>query len=677
LMALVQKTTAFFSAVTGYKSKLFPDRRSRLNHLKHNRRILPRRWDENKNRIFTSGKIQKINSETLLSNQQRNARELSLQICSCQSRNLQIVYSLPKKYGKLYDMAKNGMRVSKHALSISPILYYLTFSYRSFSKWQNRFVFDFAHLTSEKNFKCSTLLFGDIANCLPDEVWNDGLSVDMLNSKEWHKLTSAFTQKHITRRSFQKYQVRISKDKNAMIFPSFTHFGEECYPVPVSVKLVSLTDFKEIPLPSVASPRGLFGFNLIMSISDVVVLALSEWEAMFLFEKSGLPVVVLPKNCLQFENEALPLLTHFKKLILWFPPDQLELAKKYMQLLGLDRTFFVRQVVLFSSLIKGLSIYDYYTRSSKSEVSVPQCLAQSMRMLHPCISPIGDLRSTVFDYIYRQGVTKGIAQWNRFHILNSYLGGLRLGELTIVSGPTGCGKTTFISLYSLDLCEQLDKQINTLWCSFEVSTARLVHVMMQQLNGRKIDETIPERELEIMYNKLSLLPLYFTKFNGSFEFREVVEAIEHHVEIYDIRHVVVDNLQFLAGAVDQMISDRFTVQDRVFSEFRRIATERNVHLTLVVHPRKELDSGQLSLNSLYGGVKASQEADNVYVLQVKREFDALGIPKIHRYFQILKNRRMGELEVSNRLELKFNHDTVSHRIVRHVDPVFIKGKTTP
>ncbi|XP_003368462.1 conserved hypothetical protein [Trichinella spiralis] len=554
-------------------------------------------------------------------------RELSLQICSCQSRNLQIVYYLPKKYGKSYDLAKNGMRVSKYVLSVSPILYYLTISYRSFSKWQNRFVFDCAHLKSEKSFKCSTLLFGDIANCLPDELWNDGLSVDMLSLKEWHELTCAFTQKHISRRSFQKYHVRISKDKTAMIFPSFTHFGEECYPVPVGVKLVSLTDFKEIPLQAVSSPRGLFGFNLIMSISDVVVLALSEWEAMFLFEKSGLPVVVLPKNCGQFENE-----------------------------------------VAHSSLIKGLSIYDYYTRSSKSKVSVPQCLAQSLRMLHPCISPIGDLRSTVFDYIYRQGVTKGIAQWNRFHILNSYLGGLRLGELTIVSGPTGCGKTTFISLYSLDLCEQLEKQINTLWCSFEVSTARLVHVMMQQLNSRKIDETIPERELEIMYNKLSLLPLYFTKFNGSFEFREVVEAIEHHVEIYDIRHVVVDNLQFLAGAVDQMVSDRFTVQDRVFAEFRRIATERNVHLTLVVHPRKELDSGQLSLNSLYGGVKASQEADNVYVVQVKREIDALGIPKIHRYFQILKNRRMGELEVSNRLELKFNHDTVSHRIVRHVDP---------
>lgn len=32
--------------------------------------------------------------------------------------------------------------------------------------------------------------------------------------------------------------------------------------------------------------------------------------------------------------------------------------------------------------------------------------------------------------------------------------GFRLGELTILTGPTGCGKTTFLSEYSLDLCEQ-------------------------------------------------------------------------------------------------------------------------------------------------------------------------------------------------------------------------------
>lgn len=45
-------------------------------------------------------------------------------------------------------------------------------------------------------------------------------------------------------------------------------------------------------------------------------------------------------------------------------------------------------------------------------------------------------------------------QWKRFPLLNHFLRGFRLGELTILTGPTGCGKTTFLSEYSLDLCEQ-------------------------------------------------------------------------------------------------------------------------------------------------------------------------------------------------------------------------------
>ena len=42
---------------------------------------------------------------------------------------------------------------------------------------------------------------------------------------------------------------------------------------------------------------------------------------------------------------------------------------------------------------------------------------------------------------------------------------LRRGELTVFTGRTGSGKTTFLSEYSLDLCMQ---GVNTLWCSFEV-----------------------------------------------------------------------------------------------------------------------------------------------------------------------------------------------------------------
>jgi twinkle protein len=37
-------------------------------------------------------------------------------------------------------------------------------------------------------------------------------------------------------------------------------------------------------------------------------------------------------------------------------------------------------------------------------------------------------------------------------MLTQIVKGHRAGELTVLTGPTGCGKTTFLSEYSLDLC---------------------------------------------------------------------------------------------------------------------------------------------------------------------------------------------------------------------------------
>ena len=44
--------------------------------------------------------------------------------------------------------------------------------------------------------------------------------------------------------------------------------------------------------------------------------------------------------------------------------------------------------------------------------------------------------------------------WRRFPLLTKILKGHRHGELTVFTGPTGSGKTTFLSELSLDLCLQ-------------------------------------------------------------------------------------------------------------------------------------------------------------------------------------------------------------------------------
>ncbi|VDP38709.1 unnamed protein product [Schistosoma mattheei] len=138
--------------------------------------------------------------------------------------------------------------------------------------------------------------------------------------------------------------------------------------------------------------------------------------------------------------------------------------------------------------------------------------------------------------------------------------------MTVLSGNTGVGKTTFMCEYSLDLAEQ---GVPTLWGSFE-------------------------------------MPLRKT--------------MEVGVKDSGVEHIVIDNLQFLLGAGDGAFVERFQRQDHYVQKLRAFATEKGTH---------EETGRLLSINSLYGGGKISQEADNIMFLQVD---SSTSIPK--KYLQV-------------------------------------------
>jgi hypothetical protein len=83
--------------------------------------------------------------------------------------------------------------------------------------------------------------------------------------------------------------------------------------------------------------------------------------------------------------------------------------------------------------------------------------------------------------------------------------------------------------------------------------------------------------------------------------------------------------------------DKFEVQDMAIEKFRKFSTEHNVHVTLVVHPRKEAEDSKLSISSFYGSAKATQEADTVIILQNDCR---------RKYIDVRKNRFDGTLGIS-------------------------------
>ena len=76
------------------------------------------------------------------------------------------------------------------------------------------------------------------------------------------------------------------------------------------------------------------------------------------------------------------------------------------------------------------------------------------------------------------------------------------------------------------------------------------------------------------------------------------------------------------------------MQDHAIETFRKFASQKNVHITLVIHPRKEMEGSLLGVGSVFGTAKATQEADNVLILQDT----AYG-----RVLELKKNRFDGQL----------------------------------
>lgn len=133
------------------------------------------------------------------------------------------------------------------------------------------------------------------------------------------------------------------------------------------------------------------------------------------------------------------------------------------------------------------------------------------------------------------------------------------------------------------------------------------------------------------------VPLYFQTYFGSTHVDDVVSMIDYAVYTHDISHVVIDNLQFMLSGQGRGI-ERFDLQDDVVSKLRKLATTLNIHITLVIHPRKGEEGEDLTVSSIFGTAKSTQEADNVMILQQREKY---------RVIDVKKNRYDGEVGKSS------------------------------
>ncbi|CAN7998878.1 unnamed protein product [Ixodes hexagonus] len=452
---------------------------------------------------------------------------------------------------------------------------------------------------------------------------------------EFEQLVRRFGLQKIEPLTMKLMDVRLAKDRSKVLFP--VHGPARNL---VALRSLSATqgrlDATVFPRPNLV---GLFGWQKIKKHHQELVLTGSEGDALAVFQETNLPVLSLMSGTSHLPLEVLPLFEQFHKITIWFGNKlhDWESVKMFSRKLGEKRCHYIRPK----------DGYPLATLQTSSKTSLLSIVKAAQPVSHKAITTFHSLRAGVADMLHNVEASAGV-RWTRFPGLVRLLKGFRRGELTVFTGPTGSGKTTFMCEYSLDLCMQ---GVNTLWGSFEIQNERLAKIMLTQFSLISLEKHLDE--FDSWADKFELLPLYFMTFHGEQSFRNVLDAMSHAVYVHDIQHVVVDNVQFMMGVGEESSRvDRFWKQDLLVGAFRRFATQHNCHVTLVMHPRKERDSEELSNHSIFGGAKASQEADNVLILQDGR----LNTPRGRKHLQVTKNRFDGDIGV---MPLEFNKENLT------------------
>ncbi|XP_070566841.1 twinkle mtDNA helicase-like [Ptychodera flava] len=507
--------------------------------------------------------------------------------------------------------------------------------------WHN--LQDVLSVSSRKGFKANIPLNNEQQAEVTEiqdakELWKSTLPVENCDNVVVENLKKTFNIQNLSNDVLKKYKVRI-KENQLLVFPWY-HHGNKLQ----GLKVLTIekdqngkNTFVDRSVPKLYY-SGLFGWHLIGKDVTYVVLTSSEADAMAVSQSTRVPALALPRGISVLPQEVLPLLEQFEKILLWFGNDirSWEASKQFAKKLNPKRCFFIRPKDGHPSPLEALN----------QGLNLSSIMKQAQPVSHKSIVSFRSLREEVFGELSHAEQVAGI-KWKRYPLLNKLLKGHRRGELTVFTGPTGSGKTTFISEYSVDLCTQ---GVNTLWGSFEIPTIRLAKVMLTQFAKMNLEKQLDQ--FDQWADKFESLPLYFMTFHGQQSMKTVLDAMSHAVYVHDIEHVIIDNLQFMVGLSDRASSmDRFSQYDNVIAAFRRFVTTNNCHVTVVIHPRKEKDQEELQTASIFGTAKAAQEADNIIILQDKRLTSARG----KKYIQVAKNRFDGDLGI---MPLYFNKETL-------------------
>lgn len=243
-----------------------------------------------------------------------------------------------------------------------------------------------------------------------------------------------------------------------------------------------------------------------------------------------------------------------------------------------------------------------------------------------------------------------------YSYLDKAIRGFVLGEVTILSGLNGSGKSSWLNSVMLNVAQHGYK---VGLFSGELTDYKVVQWLAQSAAGRNNVHRVEDKENvydtnDMCYEKIvDWLDGKFYLFNNNYgnNFTQILSDLKEIVE-RGVQLIVLDNL--MALQISNLSGDRNEKQKQFILEVVEFAKKFSVHVIVVCHPRKE--SGTQTLlrkESIAGSSDLSNAVQNVMIVHrcgedfCKRASEFFGKDKAEKYMEysnvveICKNRSYG------------------------------------
>lgn len=225
------------------------------------------------------------------------------------------------------------------------------------------------------------------------------------------------------------------------------------------------------------------------------------------------------------------------------------------------------------------------------------------------------------------------SKWLKF---NKYHGGMRHKELVVLTADTGLGKTTFAMNLMLDLANQ-DRGV--FLASLEIDIETIFETLAGMISGKSIRD-MTKNDVTSFLLVAKDLPIWALDHHGLLDEGLLIKAIEYAAEEKKCEFMLVDHLDYIVKARNQVQSEAYVVGDTM----RRIsgtARKTNTGILLIAHPAKLQEKGaktrEVGLDELKGSSSIKQEADSVWGLHRPNMGEATATLR----FLKIRNRHFG------------------------------------